>query len=205
MNYDKLQIDSPVRSYEVFKKYIGDLKGVPGLTCEIGLRRGGGTKYILDYFLENNDVRPHICVDPYGNIPYADAGTVIRYDYTNNMKNETLSELFKYAFDNSINILFFNLEDSEFYKRFSDGVPVYDQEKQLINDYCFAHIDGQHDEHSVNVAATFFSLRISIGGIIAFDNTNHYDHTAVHELMISNGFILSDEFFYRKVYKRISK
>lgn len=205
MTYNKLQIDSPVEVYEVLRKHINELATVPGLTCEIGLRRGGGTKFILDCFLENSDFRPHICIDPYGNIMYNDIVGAHRSDYTDNMKNETLSELYKYAYDNSLNILFFNFEDSEFYKRFSDGVPIYDQEKTIVNNYCFVHVDGQHEVNAVRMAATFFIPRMSMNGILAFDNTDHYDHTTVHELMIRNSFALVDDVVHKKVYKRIQK
>lgn len=205
MTYPKLQIDSPIETYEVFKKYINDLTDVPGLTCEIGLRRGGGTKYILDAFIEKNNVRPHICIDPYGNILYTDICGSHRSDYTDNMKNETLGELYRYAYDNSLNILFFNFEDSEFYKRFSDGVPIYDQELKIVNKYCLVHVDGQHEVYAVRMAATFFIPRMSINGIIAFDNTNHYDHSTIDELMIRNNFILVEDVMYKKIYKRIQK
>lgn len=205
MTYSKLQIDSPIEVYEVLKKHITDLGDVPGLTCEIGLRRGGGTKFILDCFQENKNVRPHICIDPYGNIMYNDIVGAHRSDYNDNMKNETLSELYKYAYDNSLNVLFFNFEDSEFYKRFSDGVPIYDQEKTIINNYCFVHVDGQHEVNSVRMAATFFIPRMSMHGILAFDNTDHYDHTTIHELMIRNNFALVDDVVHKKVYKRIKK
>lgn len=205
MTYNKLQIDSPIETYEIFKKYIDELQNVPGLTCEIGLRRGGGTRFILDCFIENNNTRPHICIDPYGNIMYNDIVGAHRSDYTDNMKNETLSELFKYAYDNSLNILFFNFEDSEFYKRFGDGVPIYDQEKKIVNNYCLVHVDGQHEVYAVRMAATFFIPRISLNGIIAFDNTDHYDHTSIHELMIRNSFILVDDVLHKKIYKRIQK
>ena len=63
-----LETDSPDTSYDVMKKHILTLKGVDGLSCEIGLRRGGGTKTMLDAFLMNNDKRIHVAIDPYGNI-----------------------------------------------------------------------------------------------------------------------------------------
>lgn len=199
-----LEIDSPVETYEVLKKHINDLTGVPGLTCEVGLRKGGGTKFILDSFLEINDARPHVCIDPYGNIMYHDIVGAHRSNYNDIMKNETLSELYKYAYEKSLNIIFFNLEDSEFYKRFSDGVPIYDQTKQIVNNYCLVHIDGQHEINAVRLAATFFIPRISPRGILAFDNTDHYDHTTIHNLMITNNFALVDDVAHKKIYKRIT-
>lgn len=202
-NYEKLQIDSPIETYNVMREYVLQLKDVEGLSCEIGLRRGGGTKVIMDAFIENDDRRPHICLDPYGNIIYKDIVGAHRSDYTDDMRNETLAELYKYAYDKQLNILFFNLEDSEFYRRFADGVPIYNQEKEMINAYAYVHVDGQHDEASVKLAADFFIPRMSIGGIIMFDNTNHYPHDRIHEKMISNKFFYEGDVGFKKTYKRI--
>jgi hypothetical protein len=202
-SYPRLEIDSPPETYDVMKKYVKTLKGVDGLSCEIGLRRGGGTKTIVDAFLENNDKRVHVCMDPYGNIIYTDIVGPHRSDYTDDMKNETLAELYRYAFDKRVNILFFNIEDSEFYRRFCDGVPVYNEEKQYINSYCFVHVDGQHDVDSVKLAADFFVPRISIDGIIIFDNTDHYNHNPIHEYMLRNKFAFMEDVLNKKVYKRV--
>lgn len=201
--FNKLQIDGPYVTYEMMKKYIVTLKNVPGLSCEVGLRRGGGTQIICDTFIENDDKRVHVCMDPYGDILYSDIAGVHRSDYTDVMKNETLAELFSYASQKNVNILFFNMEDSEFYKRFPDGVPVYDKEKYVINIYCFVHIDGQHDLESVLTAAKFFIPRTFKGGFLVFDNTDHYDHTDVDELLITNGYLLVDEAHNKKIYKRV--
>ena len=201
--YPNLQIDSPIETYNVMKDHIKTLKGVEGLSCEIGLRRGGGTKVILDSFMGNEDKRVHICIDPYGNIIYNDIVGPHRSDYTDDMKNETLAELHRYAFDNRINVIFFNLEDSEFYRRFTDGVPVYDQEKIMMNTYCFVHVDGQHDVESVRLAANFFIPRMSIRGLLVFDNTDHYDHSPIHDLMLNSKFIMVDDVLNRKLYKRV--
>lgn len=199
--YNKLEIDSPQETYDVMAKYAKLIKGVKGLTCEIGLRRAGGTITILESLLENNDYRTHVCVDPYGNITYNDIMGSHKSDYTNTMKNETLSELYKYANDKNLNIIFFNLEDNEFYKRFSDGVPVYEETKKIINTYSFVHIDGQHEYNAVRIAAEFFVSRITEKGFIIFDNTNHYDHYLIHKLLIDNEFILVENILHKLVYR----
>jgi hypothetical protein len=180
------------------------IKGVPGLTCEVGVRRGGGTYNILEALRENDDLRTHICIDPYGNIVYNDiAGSWRRDDYTNSMRNEVMPNLYSYASMHGLNIIFFNLEDSEYYDRFWDGVPIYEAEKQIINTYALAHIDGQHDLVSVMRAAVFFTSRIPSGGLIAFDNVNHYNHNSVHEYLILNQFEAIGEVCHKRVYKKI--
>jgi hypothetical protein len=41
-----------------------------GLTCEIGLRTGGGTKHIMEALSKYRPGKVHIAIDPYGNILY---------------------------------------------------------------------------------------------------------------------------------------
>jgi hypothetical protein len=203
---DLLVGDAPPESYESLIKYIPELKGVEGMTIEVGLRRGGGTANIIDAFLKNDDKRVHICVDPYGNIEYYGHGHVTRYDYFNSMRNETIPNLYRYAEEHNVNIIFFNLEDSEFYKRFDDGVPVYDEEKKIMSKYCFAHIDGQHDVKSVDVATDFFLKHLSVNGIIAYDNTDYYEHGLIHTKLLDNNFeVLLEEqvHSYKKIYKKL--
>lgn len=199
--------DAPSSSYKNLINYIPELKGIEGMSIEVGLRRGGGTFEIIEAFLANDDKRPHICVDPYGNIEYYGDGRIIQYDYFNSMRNETIPNLYKYAEYRNVNIIFFNLEDSEFYKRFNDGVPVYDDgKKEIISKYCLAHIDGQHDVNSVDIATNFFIDRLSTKGIIVYDNTDYYDHSQIHYKLLKNNFeVLIEESVhsFKKVYRKL--
>ncbi len=200
--YD-LPIDGEADSYEFMRNAVKLVPNdVPGLTCEIGVRRGGGTYHILEALREKDSERTHICVDPYGNILYSDNEGVQQRDYTNNMRNETLPNLYNYASEHKLNILFYNLEDSEFFNRFSDGVPIYDVEKKIVNEYAFVHIDGQHDLQSVMKAAVFFGSRMSRGGIIAFDNVNHYPHDSVDRFMLDIGYQCIGESHFKRLYVR---
>jgi hypothetical protein len=198
-----LHIDSPIETYAAMKRHVQTLKGVPGISCEIGLRRAGGTLTMMNGFYENRDPRVHVCIDPYGNIPYNDIAGTHKSDYTNRMKNETLSELYRYANDNDFNIIFFNLEDSEFYQRFADGVPIYIEEKKIVNEYCCVHIDGQHDVESVMVAAEFFSSRTPAGAILFFDNTDHYRHDIVDDYLKFVGFEFLEDVKNKKIYRKV--
>jgi len=69
--------------YEVLERAAQRVRDVSGLVCEIGTRRGGSLKYIMDGL---EGTRKHIvCIDPYGDIGYngADNQINVRYDYTN--------------------------------------------------------------------------------------------------------------------------
>jgi hypothetical protein len=204
---DLLPGDAPSESYKSLIKYIPELKDVEGISIEIGLRRGGGTLEIIEAFLENDDKRYHVCIDPYGDIEYWGHGKITHYDYFNSMRNEAISNLYKYADIRGVNIIFYNLEDSEFYKRFADGVPVYDKGiKTIESKYCFAHIDGQHDVKSVDIATDFFIKNLSVKGVIAYDNTDYYEHNEIHNKLLSNNFeVLIEEgvHSYKKVYRKL--
>ena len=57
------------QEYEVLTNAVNQIKGVPGAVVEIGTRRGGSAKMIIDTLANNHDTnRSMFCIDPYGNI-----------------------------------------------------------------------------------------------------------------------------------------
>jgi hypothetical protein len=74
-------------NYDVLTEAVQRIQSVEGLTCEIGLRRAGGTKFILDAIKATQQNKTHIAIDPYGNIEYpqGDDNHAVRCDYTNSM------------------------------------------------------------------------------------------------------------------------
>ena len=75
-----------------------------------------------------------------------------------------------------MDFIFINLEDNEFFKRYSDGVPVYNKTKQIINTYALVFIDGPHTYDLVLDDFNFFKKKIPIGGVIVFDDIYQYPH-----------------------------
>lgn len=167
---------------------------IPGVALEIGLRRGGGTKQIIDGMVSVNKRKPVIAVDPYGNIEY---NTVVDYnkgpqtvrmDYTNNMRNECLVNLYDYAQMNKINFTFIPLEDTEFFKRFADGIPIYEDFKRIETQYSMVHFDGPHFTQDVLDEIKFFMFeRTAAGSAFVFDDVSYYDHSAVDKVLLENG------------------
>lgn len=189
-----MQIDLPGDSgdYHLLTKGVELSKDTPGLTCEIGLRRGGGTKFIIDALAEHAPHKVHIAVDPYGHIPYEHKEAhVVKLDYTNEMRDECLANLYQYTRQKNISFLFFNLEDREFFKRFSDGVPVYNNEKEIINEYSFVHFDGPHAVNPLLAELGFFIERINPGACFAFDDVvGYYNHAIIESWIFNRGFRL---------------
>jgi hypothetical protein len=174
--------------YEFFDEAIQLLKNPIGVSVEIGVRRGMGTKCIIDAYRKYHPSiqLKHLGIDPYGNILYrtSDNDKGGRLDYTNKMKQDALLAIIKeYSEFN-----FVNLEDSEFFKRYADGYPVYDFEKKLLTKYETVHFDGPHDTESVMKEVDFFLDRRPEQCVYIFDDIDTHDIDKIGEHLIWNGF-----------------
>lgn len=200
-----MSIDLPGDSgdYHLLTKGIELSANTPGMTCEIGLRRGGGTKTIIDALAIHAPHKVHIAIDPYGNIEYEHKeGDIVRLDYTNEMRDECLSNLYPYALNKRINFQFHNLEDTEFFKKFGAGVPVYNYVKEVINDYSFVHFDGPHSIAPLEEEVMFFLGRIQPGACWCFDDvTGYYDHDHVEAMLFRNDFKLITKTWHKALYQ----
>jgi hypothetical protein len=171
-----------------FDEAIKLLKNPIGVSVEIGVRRGMGSKSIIDAYRKYHPhiKLNHLGIDPYGNILYrtADNDKGGRLDYTNKMKQEALLDLVKeYPEFNLI-----NLEDSEFFKRFADGYPIYNENKILLNEYETVHFDGPHDTESVMKEVNFFLERKPKQCVYIFDDIDTHDIDKIGKHLIDNGF-----------------
>ena len=92
--------------------------------------KGGGTKAILDMLRYTEQKKIHIAIDPFGNIEYEHwENKKEKLDYTNKMKNNMLKHLYAYCSNYDMECLFFSLEDTEFFTRYADGIPIYNEYK----------------------------------------------------------------------------
>ena len=181
----KYNIDGDGAEYEILYEGADKSHKVPGLVCEIGLRRGFGT------FLMMNVVGNHkhyIAVDPYGDIPYQDVAGTILWDYSNLMKAQTQQAMYKWCEEKNYDFSFYPIEDTEFFKRFEDGVPVYCGSKSIEDKYSLVHLDGPHTNEIVMVETSFFMPRMNQGGIIVYDDIGQYNHQKVDYHLLLNGF-----------------
>ena len=174
--------------YEFFDEAIQLLKNPIGVSVEIDVRRGMGTKCIIDAYRKYHPSiqLKHLGIDPYGNILYrtSDNDKGGRLDYTNKMKQDALLAIIKeYPEFN-----FVNLEDSEFFKRYADGYPIYDFEKRLLTQYETVHFDGPHDTESVMKEVDFFLDRRPEQCVYIFDDIDTHDIDKIGEHLIWNGF-----------------
>lgn len=188
-----LETDSD--DYYVLSNAVKSVKGIPGIILEIGTRRGGSMKIIIDALLENQDHdRSVIGLDPYGNIEYVSSeGASVRYDYTNSMRNETFAALYAYVLDKPVNLIMQVMEDREFFKRFYDGVPLYNNFKTIVNQYALVFFDGPHDLKSTFAEMNFFLLRAVPGTMWVIDDIHVFPYQEVKDWLHARGFQMIEE------------
>ena len=180
------------RDYYVLYEAAEAIAEVPGLICEIGLRQGGGTKTIIDAIHKSGKERTFISIDPYGSIPFEgmDDELAPKTDYSNAMQKDTLEKMYRFmSILPKINFLFFPLEDTEFCKRYADGVPTYvNNTKEVVNEYALVHFDGPHSTSATMKETRFFIDKTPIGAIFVFDDVKHfYDHDKIKDFLYENG------------------
>lgn len=194
--------------YELLIAAAKEASKVEGMSCELGLRRGGGTRMILDTFLEAGVYKNHVAVDPWGDIEYLTTEknhVRLATDYTNSMRNTCMVELFTYYMDKPVNVKVENMTDEEFFKRFPDYVPFYDNKGRVDEKfYCIAHLDGPHDSDVVINEARFFSPRMKKGAMLVCDDTNLYDHARAEKVILEElGFEIAARGQRKLVYRKL--
>ena len=181
--------DATAGAYEVLRSGARLIKGVPGLTCEIGVRTGLGSVLIMEACQNNDDKRIHVGVDPWGNVEYVHGDSARRADYTNSMKREALKNVYNWCHMTKQECLLFIMKDTEFFDLFANGIPIHEQESRLVNEYAYIFVDGPHNVAAVQTTTEFFEPRSPIGAIWQFDNTNVYAHAENHEWIVNHGFV----------------
>lgn len=168
-------IEGDSLEYEILEEAVKALTNPIGVSVEIGVRRGLGSKIIIDSYrnYHSNLRLNHLGIDPYGNIAYNDTDTNlnIRLDYTNQMKKDALLDFTKdYPEFNLV-----NLEDTEFFNRFADGYPIYNYYKFMLTEYEIVHFDGPHDTSSLIKEIDFFVARKPKQSVYILDDITHFD------------------------------
>ena len=155
------------------------------LTAEIGVRQGKGTATILETLKDKKHW--HIGIDPYGNLDYQhyDKSSSYTCDYTNSMKLQLIKDI------DYENFTLFPMGDDEFMKRFSDGVPIYREKKEIINKYDLVHFDGPHKTVDVIKEVVFFSERSHAGTVFVFDDYPKFNMDLILKVIVNEfGFML---------------
>ena len=149
------------------------------------MRQGQGSKIILDELISKKHW--HIGIDPYGNLDYQHYDKSESYvcDYTNEMKHQLIKDL------DYKNFSLLQMGDDEFMNRFSDGVPIYRDKKELRNKYDLVHFDGPHKSVDVIKESIFFGERSHAGTVFVYDDYPKFDMDSVLKIIVNEyGFML---------------
>ena len=182
-------IEGDSYDYELLDSAVKRIKNPIGSSFEIGVRRGMGSKTIIDAYRKYHPKLTdliHVGLDPYGDLPYNFSETIknAKSDYTNLMKRETIMNFArKYQ-----EFHFVNLDTYEFFKRFSDGYPVYQKKKIIINKFEIVHFDGLHDLKNVTLEVEYFLRHLSEHTIFIFDDIDSFDMEKIGMLLQNNNF-----------------
>lgn len=189
--------------YQLLSKGVELSANTLGLSCEIGLRRGGGSKFIIEAIAQHCPDKMHVAVDPYGHIEYEHKESDrVRLDYTNQMMADCMANIYPFAESKKVQFIFINLEDTEFFERYANGVPVYNINKRVINTYSFVHFDGPHAILPLTKEIAFFAERAKAGTCWVFDDvTGYYDHDAIERYVLSLGFKLIEKTARKALYQ----
>lgn len=140
-----------------------------GLTIEVGTRRGGSAKMILEILLDMYapDKPPMLfTVDPYGYRPYRMGDVVIfpgpygERDYV--AQKKLLAEYPHHAH--------WRCDSQEFFKRCLGMTHWHLGEESTVENIAFALLDGQHDGESVAAEIDQIIPFMARGGRIVIDN-----------------------------------
>ena len=185
--------------YHVTANAMKAAKDVPGLVCELGVRRGGGLAILIDAAVANKDFnRDFIGIDPWGNVEFqmdeTHWGRPPLKDYTNEMRNQTMIDLYEYIKDKRCNLTIFTMEDTEFFDRFYDGVPIYKNYKYIVNEYACVVLDGPHHVTACLEEMSFFCPRMPVGATLVYDDILDYPHgDKVESVLLSYSYESEDE------------
>ncbi len=128
-------------------------------TCEIGVRKGLGSKLIINSIKKRIGNKPyeHIGVDPYNNLNYQhyDHTDPETQDYTDAMRQQMVNDL---ASEKNFN--FYHLTDIQFMTLFGSSDKIFD----------LVHFDGPHMTKDVMREAIWFADKSRVGTRFVFDD-----------------------------------
>ena len=170
-----MTIEGDSKEYELLTKWAKDFDCQGYKTCEIGVRKGLGSKIIMDN-CKNSYM--HIGVDCYGNLPYqhydVDKRGRVTYDYTDEMRDELIKDMTPYQ----ARFHLANMFDSVFMSHPDN------QGKKFM----FVHFDGPHMTRDVLYEAIWFANRAASGCRFVFDDYPKYNMQLISDAVKPFGF-----------------
>ena len=163
-------IDGDSSEYNFITEEIQKLKLDPVvLTCEIGLRRGLGSKTIMDAVISQGvEHYRHVAIDPYGDLKYKHYDDKDPYvcDYNDQMRMATVRELYNYK-----QFAYFEFLDEYYFETMKKGYPItINGNVYLKETYNVVHLDGPHTSEAVQNEVNFFASRMTDNSLLIIDD-----------------------------------
>ena len=163
-------IDGDSSEYNFITEEIQKLKLDPVvLTCEIGLRRGLGSKTIMNAVINQGvEHYRHVAIDPYGDLKYKHYDDKDPYvcDYNDQMRMDTVRELYKYK-----QFAYFEFLDEYYFETMKKCYPItFNGNVYLKETYNVVHLDGPHTSEAVQNEVNFFASRMTDNSLLIIDD-----------------------------------
>ncbi|NJL70191.1 MAG: hypothetical protein HC888_00655 [Candidatus Competibacteraceae bacterium] len=177
----ELKLEGDSIEYDILERAAKHVACVPGLFCEVGVRRGRGTEVMM----RSSPVpRNFVCIDPYGSIPYYQGDNIfVNYtDYDAKMKHETIAQLHLLALELGHNMIFmpFSFEDCQ--RMLYEGLNVYHiGGRHWVGSFALVHLDAQHKTDKVIEQITFMAYKIPRDGILVIDDVDKMDAQEINK------------------------
>jgi hypothetical protein len=82
-------------------------------------------------------------------------------------------------------------------------VPVYNDFKKIEDKYAMVFFDGPHTNEIVKHETEFFITRTNSGSVFVYDDIWMYDHDAIEQYLLSNGFMILNKGMIKASYKKV--
>lgn len=159
--------------YDFLAKAVEVSKDVEGMCIELGLRLGLGSKTIIDAVREFCPNKLVVSVDPFGNIPYTgrEPDGETHYDYTDDMRNECMANMWAYIKENPVDYRFIQLSDYDFFEVYKGGIWRYGYNGGKGEyRYSMVHLDAQHTVKDVSRQIIWFNGWMNRGATLVIDD-----------------------------------
>ena len=110
-----------------------------------------------------------------------------------------------YVQNKPVNILIQCMEDTEFFKRFADGVPFYNEYKIVETNYALVFFDGPHTLEALLEEIDFYRSRCVEGSVWVFDDIELYLHDLLEEKLFKHGWELIEKTSRKASYRLVKK
>lgn len=141
---------------------------------EVGVRAGGSALTLLNAIKDTDPDRYLHTIDPHGSKPYLSRELLIPEMYNDREYRETMFRLSSYCLEHKLSWSHWKMKSLDWCKVYA-GIEFWGDRGQLSDDFCFVHLDGDHNTTVVANELKWFTRRTR--GLIVIDDADQLDLT----------------------------